>query len=68
MMRRDYELLMQAEDTGSVVSVWALGARSGSRIDMNALIREHDTKCHDCPSCGTQNRYPNLDRDKHTKW
>ena len=68
MIRRDYELIMQDEVTGSVVSVWTSGARSGCRIDMNALIREDDTKCHGCPSCGAQNRYPSLDRDKHTKW
>ena len=68
MIRRDYELLMQDEGTGSVASVWTSGARSGSRIDMNALIREHDTKRHDCPSCGAQNRYPSLDLGKHTKW
>ena len=68
MIRRDYELLMQDDVAGSVVSVWASGARSGSRINMNALIRDHDTKCHDCPSCGAQNRYPGLGHGRHTKW
>ena len=71
MLRKDYELLLQNEgstNTNTFIDLWAAEVRSGSGIEMNAVLRGTDDERHVCPSCGQPHRYAVLDQEKYTKW
>ena len=71
VIRKDYELLLQDEgstNAATFIDLWVSEVRSGSRIEMNAVLRGADAERHICPSCTQPHCYAVLDQEKYTKW